>query len=61
VKINTADLDAPNWALTIKAPMPQGELVLDGTLSNLGSWANRKFIGTYTLGNEKGKFEFTLN
>lgn len=61
VKFSSAELDASNWGLTIKAPMPQGELVLTGTLSNLGSWTNRKFIGTYTLGSEKGNFEFTLN
>ncbi|MDR2213608.1 MAG: hypothetical protein LBE21_08295 [Pseudomonadales bacterium] len=61
VAFSSADLDAPNWGLVIKAPMPEGELVLTGTLSNLGSWTNRKYIGTYTLGNQQGKFEFTLN
>jgi hypothetical protein len=61
VVFSSAKLDAPTWGLTIKAPMPQGELVLTGTLSNLGSWTNRKYIGTYTLGAQKGKFEFTLN
>lgn len=54
-------LDADTWTLTIRAPMPDGELVLTGTLGNLGSWTNRKYIGTYSLGNETGKFEFTLN
>ncbi len=61
VKIAAAELDAPVWKLTIRAPMPEGELVLTGTLSNLGSWTNRKYIGTYTLGNKSGDFEFTLN
>ncbi|MDR0781254.1 MAG: hypothetical protein LBF16_11260 [Pseudomonadales bacterium] len=61
VTFSSAQLDADKWGLTIKAPMPQGELVLTGTLSNLGSWTNRKYIGTYTLGNQKGNFEFTLN
>jgi hypothetical protein len=61
VEFSSADLDAAKWGLTIKAPMPEGELVLTGTLSNLGSWTNRKYIGTYTLGNQKGNFEFTLN
>jgi hypothetical protein len=61
VEFSSAELDAAKWGLTIKAPMPEGELVLTGTLSNLGSWTNRKYIGTYTLGNQKGNFEFTLN
>ena len=61
VKISSAELDAPTWALTIRAPMPEGELVLTGTLSNLGSWTNRKYIGTFTQGNKSGNFEFTIN
>ncbi|MDR2216090.1 MAG: hypothetical protein LBE59_09655 [Nevskiaceae bacterium] len=61
VKFSSATLNADSWGLTIKAAMPKGELVLTGTLSNLGSWTNRKYIGTYTLGAEKGNFEFTLN
>jgi hypothetical protein len=54
-------LNASDWALKIEATTPDGELVLDGKLSNLGSWTNRKFIGTYTLGSESGPFEITLN
>jgi hypothetical protein len=61
VEISSAQLDAPTWGLTIRAPMPDGELVLTGTLSNLGSWTNRKYIGTFTQGNKSGNFEFTLN
>jgi hypothetical protein len=61
VEISSAELDAPTWGLTIRAPMPEGELVLTGTLSNLGSWTNRKYIGTFTQGNKSGNFEFTLN
>lgn len=61
VKMSSTELDPSSWTLTIRAPMPEGELVLSGTLSNLGSWTNRKYIGTWTLGNEKGNFEFTLN
>jgi hypothetical protein len=54
-------LDASDWGLRIEATTPDGELVLDGTLSNLGSWTNRKYIGTYTLGSASGSFEITLN
>lgn len=54
-------LDAKTWGLKIEATTPDGELVLDGTLSNLGSWTNRKYIGNYTLGDKRGTFEITLN
>jgi hypothetical protein len=61
VDMTAVTLDPDTWTLTIRAPMPEGELVLTGTLSNLGSWSNRKYIGTYRLGNESGAFELTLN
>ena len=61
VEMSSVELDASTWALKISAPMPEGELVLDGKLSNLGSWTNRKYIGNYTLGNTRGTFEITLN
>lgn len=59
--MSSVELDADSWTLTIRAPMAEGELVLTGTLSNLGSWNNRKYIGTWTQGSAKGNFEFTLN
>jgi hypothetical protein len=61
IEMSSVELDASDWSLKITAPMPEGELVLDGTLSNLGSWTNRKFIGTYTMGSTRGTFEITLN
>lgn len=61
VEMSKVTLDADTWTLTIHAPMPEGELVLTGTLSNLGSWTNRRYQGTYTLGSEKGSFSFVLN
>jgi len=61
IEMDSIELDASDWGLQIEATMPEGELVLDGTLSNLGSWTNRKFIGTYTLGSTRGNFEITLN
>lgn len=61
VDIKTAALDAPNWKLSISAEMPEGKLTLNGKLSNLGSWSNRKYQGTYTHGEESGSFEITLN
>lgn len=61
VDMSKVELDADTWTLTIRAPLPEGELVLTGTLSNLGSWNNRKYVGTFQLGDETGKFDFTLN
>jgi hypothetical protein len=61
VEMSSVELDADTWTLTIRAPMPDGELVMVGKLSNLGSWTNRKYVGTYTQGNERGTFDITLN
>ena len=61
VEMSSVELDADTWTLTIKAPMADGEMVMVGKLSNLGSWTNRKYVGTYTLGNERGTFDITLN
>ena len=61
IPMKSVTLDPANWTLTIHAPLKEGELVLTGTLSNMGSWTNRKYTGTYVQGSQKGKFEFTLN
>jgi hypothetical protein len=61
VEMKSVVLDASTWGLKISATMPEGELVLDGKLNNLGSWTNRKYTGTYTLGSTSGTFDITLN
>lgn len=61
VDASSVELNAPNWILTVRANMPDGELVLTGKLDNLGSWSNRKYKGTYTQGDERGTFSITLN
>jgi hypothetical protein len=61
IDMNSIELDPSKWELNIKATTPNGDLVLKGTLSNLGSWTNRKYIGTYSQGAKTGKFEITLN
>lgn len=61
VNASSVALDASKWMLTIKADMPDGELVMVGKLENLGSWSSRKYRGTYTQGNERGTFSITLN
>jgi hypothetical protein len=61
VEISRVTLDAESWTLTIRADMPEGRMEMVGKLSNLGSWTNRKYLGSYTIGNEKGTFDITLN
>jgi hypothetical protein len=61
VDATSVELNSSNWTLTVRANMPDGELVLMGKLENLGSWTNRKYMGTYTLGNERGTFSINLN
>jgi hypothetical protein len=61
VEMKSVVLDPSTWSMKITAAMPEGELVLDGKLNNLGSWTNRKYTGTYTLGSAKGTFDITLN
>lgn len=66
--IDRAALDASNWMLTLEAEMPtEGgsgrtvPFVATGKLENLGSWTNRRYSGTYRLGDETGSFSLTLN
>jgi hypothetical protein len=66
VKIDKASLDADTWTLTFEAQMADASgrklpFVATGKLSNLGSWTNRKYAGTYSFGPEKGRFTVTLN
>jgi hypothetical protein len=68
VKIDRADLDVSTWTLTIEADMPvEGDsgptarFVATGKLENLGSWTNRRYSGTYRLGDETGTFLLTIN
>jgi hypothetical protein len=66
VPMDKITLDYDTWTMTIEAMMPQeggspAHFVATGVLDNLGSWANRRYRGTYTLGRETGEFEFMLN
>ena len=61
VEMTRVVLDAENWGLTIEADTPDGALMLEGKLSNIGSWTNRKYRGSYTLGNTNGTFDISLN
>jgi hypothetical protein len=66
VKIDKANLDAATWTLTFEAMMPDASgrkqpFAATGKLTNLGSWNNRTYAGTYSFGPEKGRFTVTLN
>lgn len=66
IKIDKADLDVDTWTLTLEAKMPDANgrqlpFITTGRLTNLGSWTNRTYSGTYVFGNEKGRFTVTLN
>jgi hypothetical protein len=66
VKIDKATLDVDTWTLTLEANMRTSDgrtarYVTTGKLENLGSWTNRRYSGTYTLGSERGTFIVALN
>jgi hypothetical protein len=66
VPIDTASLDVETWTLTLHATLPGLDgsarpFVATGQLSNLGSWVNRTYSGTYQYGTERGRFTVTLN
>jgi hypothetical protein len=66
IPIEKADLDVSSWTLRLEATMPDDAgrelpFVTVGRLTNLGSWTNRTYSGTYTHGAESGRFTVTLN
>jgi hypothetical protein len=66
IKIDKVGLDVDTWTMKFEAAMPDASgrkqpFVATGHLSNLGSWTNRTYAGTYTFGAEKGRFTVTLN
>ena len=66
IPIDKAELDVSTWTLRLEASMPDASghkvpFVTTGQLTNLGSWTNRRYSGTYTFGAERGRFTVTLN
>ena len=66
IKLDKVGLDVDTWTLKFEAAMPDSTgkklpFVATGKLSNLGSWNNRTYAGTYSFGAEKGHFTVTLN
>jgi len=65
-KIKRTQLDYDNWTMVVEADMPDPSgkpvaWVATGKLENLGSWNNRRYVGTYKFGGETGKFHVTLH
>src|SRR5262249_31321424 len=64
VPFKTATLDSSTWTVHIEAERaakdksPAARYVIDGKLSNLGSY-NRTLSGTWTSGTTKGDFKLT--
>ena len=66
VKVDKVSLDVDSWTMKLEVAMPDASgkkspFVATGKLSNLGSWTNRTYTGTYSFGAEKGRFTVTLN
>jgi hypothetical protein len=66
IPVASADIDYSTWTMTLEAEMPTDgggteHYVATGKLENLGSWVNRRYAGTYRLGDETGTFDLTLN
>jgi hypothetical protein len=66
IALDRADIDYDTWTMVLEADLPvEGgateRWVATGTLENLGSWTNRRYSGSYSLGGETGAFTATLN
>lgn len=65
INLAKVELDYSTWTMTLEAEMPvdggTAHFVVTGKLENLGSWTNRLYSGTYTLGSESGEFWLSLN
>lgn len=59
IRIQSAELDAPNWLLTVRAETSVGEAIeFSGTLHEIGA-RNRYMTGTWTQGGEAFAFRVT--
>jgi hypothetical protein len=65
-KVTRSQIDYETWNLTLEADLPDAagkpvHWVGTGKLENLGSWNNRRYVGTYRYGTETGKFHVALH
>jgi hypothetical protein len=66
VPIASASLEPSDWTVRFEAEAPDRngtllEYVVEGKVENLGSWTNRRIIGTWRHGNQTGDFLVILN
>ena len=65
ISLDKVELDYSTWTMTLEAEMPVdggiAHFVVTGKLENLGSWTNRLYSGTYTLGSASGEVWLSLN
>ncbi len=65
ISLDKVELDYSTWMMTLEAELPldgdTAHFVVTGKIENLGSWTNRRYSGTYTLGDESGEFWLSLN
>jgi hypothetical protein len=65
-KATASQIDYDTWTLTLEADLPgangkTAHWVGTGKLENIGSWNNRRYVGTYKYGAETGKFHVVLH
>ena len=65
ISLEKVELDYSTWMMTLEAELPLvggvARFGVTGKFENLGSWTNRRYSGTYTLGGESGEFWLSLN
>ena len=65
ISLDRIELDYSSWTMTLEADLPvdggTARFIVTGKIENLGSWTNRLYSGSYTLGSESGEFWLSLN
>ena len=67
ISLDRIELDYSSWTMTLEADLPvdgdggTARFIVTGIIENLGSWTNRLYSGSYTLGSESGEFWLSLN
>jgi hypothetical protein len=66
VPLTSATLDASDWSVRLQAVAPDRngnpvEYSIEGKIENLGSWTNRRIVGTWSHGGETGDFLVVMN
>ena len=59
ISLDRIELDYSSWTMTLDGGTAR--FIVTGKIENLGSWTNRLYSGSYTLGSESGEFWLSLN